>query len=185
MHGVMRGRTCLLLLLVLSGACGPHVQAPEPIAGVPPNQQRVITRSELGWRWPFTVGTGTLGCVAGAVVFRNAGVDYAVNGPAKSRGSASLESIRLTYSEWPTDPLSRIPQDVRETIFAETARCGAATPADAADRCRQRVRESRAVSEAELKQIEVEGRERTWPPLPPAYATLDPVIEAGLKLCRP
>lgn len=182
----MRGRTCQLLVLLLSGACARHGQVTDPIAGVPVKQQRVIMRSELSWRWPFTVGTGTIGCAAGAVVFRAGGVDYAVNEPAKAGGFASIEAIRLTQSGWPSDPLSRITQDVRRTIFAEASSCATATTADAAaGGCRQRLRESRAVSEAELKQIEVEGRERTWPPLPPAYVTLDPVVDAGLKLCRP
>jgi hypothetical protein len=40
------------------------------------------------------------------------------------------------------------------------------------------------LSEAELKQILAEGRERTWPPLEPARASVEPILEAGRRLCQ-
>ena len=41
------------------------------------------------------------------------------------------------------------------------------------------------VSDADLKQIAVEGAERSWPPLHRGKADLRPLAERGLKLCRP
>ena len=58
----------------------------DPIPEVPRQQQRTVDRSEFRWQWPFTVGTGTLGCVDGAIVFRSAGTNYALN-PWRGRGA--------------------------------------------------------------------------------------------------
>ena len=44
--------------------------------------------------------------------------------------------------------------------------------------------EARGLTAGERKQIEDEGRERTWPPLPRRPRDLAPLIEAGLKLCE-
>ena len=46
----------------------------------------------------------------------------------------------------------------------------------------------RVVAEAEdgqsaLAQIEAEGHERIWPPLPPRKQSLAPILDAGLQLC--
>lgn len=51
--------------------------------------------------------------------------------------------------------------------------------------CKQRLREVHAISPAELQQIEAEGLERSWPPLAPNRVPLDPLIEAGSRLCPP
>jgi hypothetical protein len=39
------------------------------------------------------------------------------------------------------------------------------------------------LTDAELQQIDAEGKERRWPPLAPAYASLDPILEMGMTLC--
>jgi hypothetical protein len=180
----MPRRSDLLVLLLLFAACGPtERQGPaDPIPGIPDNQQRTVTRSEFRWDWPFTVGTGTLGCASGAVVFRAAGANYGVNDAAKSRGFQPVEPIRENQgSGWPSDPLKRLKQDQRMEIFRASAACEG--NADAAG-CRHRLRVARMLSEAELHQIDAEGRERFWPPLMSKRMSLDPMITAGLKLCQ-
>jgi hypothetical protein len=125
--------------------------------------------------------------VSEAVVFRFDGVTYAVNDSAKSRGFPSIEPIRLTQSSrWQRDLLKRLPQDQRKQIFARSTACERDAAGDpiGADQCKQRLRQASALSEPELKQIEVESLERLWPPLQPKRASLEPMIEAGLKLCR-
>jgi uncharacterized protein DUF2511 len=185
----MRQRAFALVLLAFLGACGQNQpeSIADPIPDTPENQQRTVGRSEFRWQWPFTVGTGTLGCTSGAVVFRTAGVSYALNDAARSRGFASIEPIRQIGSSGPPrDPLARLPQDQRMQIFAQSAACARkfADNSVETNRCKQRLRESRSLSEADLTQIEAEGLERLWRPLSPKPIGMDPLIDAGLKLCQ-
>jgi len=179
-----------LMLIVLSSACGGQIPATaaDRIGDIPITEQRAIDRGELGFRWPFTVGQGTLGCQSGAVVFRSAGVNYGVNDAAKARGYAAPDPIWRFRSEGPpTSPLGRIRQDERERIFRESSRCDEqpAAPGQAVENCRRNVREKYRLTDDELKQVEAEGRERLWPPLSPKHIDLAPLLEAGMKLCRP
>ena len=173
-----------LILLVLSAACGESrsQRIADPIPDVPANQQRTIARAEIGWKWPLSVGVGTLGCISDAVVFRAGGVTYALNEAATSRGFAPLDPIWATQSSGPRDPLKRLTQDQRMRIFAEASACEKANPTDPG-RCQQRIMETHRLSEQELKQIEAEGRERTWPPLSPMRRSVALLVDAGLTLC--
>lgn len=180
----MATRAAGLVLLLLVGACGENgaQRVEEPIPDIPSNQQRSVTRSEFRYDWPFTVGAGTVGCAAGAVVFRTAGLSYALNDAARLRGLAPVDPIRqIQGSGPPTDPLKRMKQDDRMRIFAAAASCDDA--ADATE-CKRRMRSTHTLSDTELNQVEAEGKERRWPPLSPARINLDPLIDAGLKLCR-
>jgi hypothetical protein len=173
-----------LILLVLSTACGGGrtQRVADPIPDVPANQQRTVVRTAFGWKWPLSVGVGTLGCISDAVVFRAGGVTYGLNEAATSRGFAPPDPIWATQSGAPRDPLKRLPQDQRMRIFAEASACERAKPADPG-RCKQRILETHGLSEQELKQIDAEGRERTWPPLPPMRRSIAPLVDAGLTLC--
>lgn len=173
-----------LILLVLSTACGEgrSQRISDPIPDVPANQQRRVARVEFGWKWPLRVGVGTLGCISDAVVLRAGGVTYALNEAATSRGFASLDPIWATQSSGPRDPLKRLTQDQRMRIFAEASACEKANPTDPGG-CKQRILETHRLSEQELKQIEAEGRERSWPPLPPMRRSVAPLVDAGLTLC--
>lgn len=172
---------CLLLFFAACGQSRPQRIA-DPIPGIPDNQQRTVSRSEFRWDWPFTVGTGTLGCASGAVVFRTEGTNYAVNDAAKARGFPTVEPIRqIQGSGPPSDPLKGVTQDQRMQIFAASRACE--SDADTG-RCKQQLRAARTLSEIELSQIEAEGKERLWPPLLPKRIGLDPLIAAGLKLCQ-
>jgi hypothetical protein len=171
-----------LTSVAVCGACNSRFA--EPIPEIPANRQRTVNRTGFGWRWPLTVGTGTLGCTSGAVVFRAGGVNYALNDAARSRGFASIDALRrLASSGPPSDPLKRLPQHRREEIFREAARCEESIDGDAVAACRQRARATNQLSEPELKQIDVEGDERLWPPRARQPMGLDPLIDAGLKLC--
>ena len=178
----MRHRPWGLILLVLSAACGESrsQRIADPIPDVFANQQRTIARAEIGWKWPLSVGVGTVGCISDAVVFRAGGVTYALNEAATSRGFAPLDPIWATQSSGPRDPLKRLTQDQRMRLFAETSGC---EKANSTERCKQRILETHGLSEQELKQIEAEGRERTWPPLSPMRRSVAPLVDAGLTLC--
>lgn len=168
-----------------AAACGPGANLADPIPEIPRAQQRTIDRSELRWQWPFTVGTGTLGCVDGAIVFRSTGTSYALNDLARSRGFASNESIRqIGASGPPSNPLSRLTQADRERIFAESIACER-SPAQlvGTEGCKRRLLDVWHVGAEELTQIETEGRERLWPPLQRKPLPLDAVLSAGSKLC--
>ncbi|HEY7056497.1 MAG TPA: hypothetical protein VH458_08240 [Vicinamibacterales bacterium] len=177
-------RASSVLLLAGSAACGGRAEpVTDPIPDVPLAQQRIIDRSELRYQWPFTVGSGTLACSGGAVVFRNAGTSYAVNEAARTRGFTSIESIRVTQTAGPpSNPLARLKQAERERVFKEAAECEKTNAAETAA-CKRQLRDRERLSEEDLSQIEAEGRERLWPPLTPKQISLDAVVEAGTKLC--
>ncbi|HEX5474988.1 MAG TPA: DUF2511 domain-containing protein [Vicinamibacterales bacterium] len=154
----------------------------DPIAGIPPARQRAVNRTDFGWQWPFSVGLGTLGCSSGAVVFRAAGVTYALNDAARSRGYAPATPIRVAVpSAAPSHPLARLKQNERMQIFASITTCDHGVGPIV---CRQRVRDSHGLSDADVRQVEAEGLERTWPPLVRPLRPLQPVVEAGVLLCR-
>jgi hypothetical protein len=157
------------------------------VPGVPPAQQRTITRTELGFQWPFTVGVGTVACDGGALAFRSGATTYALSRGAETRGYANVDAIRRVQGSGPpSDPVSRLTQDVRMKVFAQTSACGSATDGEGSRRvsdCKARVRERSGVSDSELTRIQTEGVERNWPPLKPVLISLDAVIAAAGQLC--
>jgi hypothetical protein len=114
-------------------------------------------------------------------VFRAGGVNYALHGRPGLPGLARIDAIQSTQGLGPpSNPLGRLTQETRLDIFAKVSACErTAMPAG----CRQRLREDFRLSEPDLKQIEAEGIERFWPPLTAPLKSLDPLVEAGLKLC--
>jgi hypothetical protein len=169
--------------LVLT-ACGKQTATiADPVQGVPLTQQRTIDRNELGYRWPFEMGAGTIACDGGALFFRAGGTTYALSRGAGTRGYADIDTIRRAQGSGPpTDPVSRLTQDERMKIFAQSSECGSGTPASAIE-CKARLRARSSISESELTQIEAEGAERYWPPLTPPLMSLDAVNDAARQLC--
>lgn len=176
--GATRFSGIALVLLMLNGACRRTPGTGDSIAGIPETQQRNVSRHEFAFRWPFVAGTGTLGCMSGAVVFRANGVTYALNDAAEAQGFAPLTLARVTVDPGPRHPLARLKQDERTQIFSALEACG-----EHASACRQRLRNRYQLSSEELAQIEAEGVERHWPPLPPEYRSVAPLVQAGLQLC--
>lgn len=143
--------------------------------------EREVDRSEFRFQWPFAIGAGRLSCDSGAVMLHAAGVTYGLNDEARRRGLPSPAPILMTQHRPPANPLSRVPQGDRERVFSTALGCdGAKEPAS----CRSRVRERYGLSEAELDQVMTEGHERQWPPLPPKTMSVEPIVEAGLRLCQ-
>jgi hypothetical protein len=178
------------LLLAWCGACGGANESPrgsDVIPGIPKTQQRVVHRFQFGRRWPFRVESGTLACVADAVVFRVGGVSYAMNDAALSRGFAAIAPIRpQPRPERPSNPMTRLVRDQRMRIFTQAMACERGAEGDRrvdVARCTQRLRESHGLTQGELNQIDVEGHELFWPPLSPSVGPLGPLTEAALKLC--
>lgn len=183
----MRAWLCggVILAAVGVAACSERAST-DLVPDIPATQQRRIDRSDLGIEWPFTVGRGTLACADGVVVFRHEGSTYALNETGASRRYARVDSIQLVPSPGPPrDPLTRINQDQRQKIFGSVMRCERTTveAGAASDPCRHELRARHRLTEAELEQIEAEGRERLWPPLERRPARLEPLVDIGLKLC--
>jgi len=182
-------RVAMTGLAVISlAACGR--QAPlveDPIENLPLAQQRTITRNEVGYKWPFNMGAGTIACDAGALFFRADGTTYALSRGAGTRGYANVDAIRRVQGSGPpSDPVSRLTQEVRMKLFADVSACATGAGSSGSQRaaeCRSRIRERSGISEPELTRIEAEGVERNWPPLPPILMSLDPITEAGRLLC--
>ena len=78
----------LAFLLVLALVIG-SLTKDGPIS----NNERIISESEYGNDWPFTVRQGRLKCTDSAVTFEADGTTYAVNGTAQSRGYPRIDSI--------------------------------------------------------------------------------------------
>lgn len=175
----------LLALLCACGGGSSARQITDPIPDVPSTQQRAVSRHDFGWYWPLAAGAGTLGCSSGAVVFRAAGVTYALNDAAKARRYADVTSIHNAASSAPTNPLKRLRQDDRMRIFADAAACPEprSMQAERGDACAQRLLTTYRISDPELRQIQAEGQERRWPPLTPSRVDLKPLVDAGLELC--
>jgi hypothetical protein len=181
-------RALAALAVVAVAACGRQEPAvADPVEGVPLAQQRTITRNEVGYKWPFDMGAGTVACDGGALFFRANGTTYALSRGAGTRGYANVDAIRRVQGSGPpSDPVSRLTQDVREKVFADVSACGDASSAAGSQRaaeCKARIRERAGLSEDELSKIEAEGVERNWPPRPSILMSLDPITEAARSLC--
>jgi hypothetical protein len=187
----MRSRSRLSfvgLAAIAVAACGGRDPVLEdPVPGVPQRQQRSITRSELGFRWPFTVGAGTIACDGGALAFRSGGTTYALSRGAGTRGYEDIDAIRRTQGSGPpSDPVSRLTQTVRMELFAKSSACGTGAGGAAglgAAECKARIRKAGGLSESELTRIEAEGLERYWPPARPPLMGLEAVLQAAHQLC--
>lgn len=59
---------------------------------------KLVKKEDFGEKWPFTVESGYLDCVAGSAVFRSGMTEYGLNGTATSRGYTSVDRI------WRADP---------------------------------------------------------------------------------
>ena len=173
------GFACLTCLVLT--ACGQTPRVTDPIPDIPVTQQRAISRRELTESWPFVPGEGTLGCLSDAVAFRAQGVTYALNDAARTRGYAPVDAIVVAQSGPPSNPLGRIRQEERMQVFAASEACNLRAQPFV---CRQELARAHALSSDELSQIDVEGRERSWPPLSPPRRSLSPVLNQGLALCR-
>ena len=172
-----------MVMVMVAGCRDTRPAVEDPLPGVPLTQQNTITLSDLGHEWPFTVGTGTIVCDAGALSLRAGGTTYALSQGAGTRGYANINAVRRRQGSGPpSDPVTGITQDLRMRIFAQTSECGAA--ADAVSRaCKARIRERHRLSETDLTRIEAEGAERYWPPLELPFMSLDPVIDRARQLC--
>jgi hypothetical protein len=169
------------LIIAACGKSSPTIA--NPVEGVPLAQQRTIDRNELGYKWPFDAGTGTIACDAGALFFRTGGTTYALSRGAGTRGYAGIDAIRRTQGSGPpSDPVSRLTQEERMKIFAQAAACSTESAARIDD-CKARLRTRSTISEKELTRVEAEGAERYWPPLKPPLMSLDALTDAARQLC--
>jgi hypothetical protein len=176
-----------VLAVAALAACGRPPAVTDPVENVPLAQQRTITRNELGYKWPFEMGTGTIACDGGALFFRTEGTTYALSRGAGTRGYPSVDKIRRVQGSGPpSDPVSRLTQDVRVKVFAQVSSCARAGETAASPRvseCRAGLRERHGLSETELAKIEAEGVERNWPPLPPVLMSIEALTDAARQLC--
>jgi hypothetical protein len=189
-----RARTVHVIVIAIviagsSAACqGGDEPIRDPIPDIPVSQQRAVARTDFDWKWPFSIGHGTLGCIDAAIVFRYDGKTYALNDAARSRGFALVDPIwRVQGPGWPRDPLRKLAQDDRQTVFKQLMACegdGSVETRSQAALCKQNLARTRGLSGPELQQINAEGHERLWPPLERERASLAPLLEAGQQLCK-
>jgi hypothetical protein len=154
------------------------------VPGIDPSRQRTVSRRQFEFRWPLSVGVGTLACDDGGnILFRTQGVTYGLSG--RPAAAADITSLRVPESSPPpSNPLKRLTQNERMEAFEESMRCITADSND--DEGCHRVTAARfRLTPEEWKQIEAEGRERSWPPLTRAPMSLEPLLSAGRALCAP
>ena len=183
-----RRNWCLIasVAMIITACGGNAAPVDDPVPGLALSQQRMITRSDLGFQWPFEVGVGTIACDGGALAFRSGGTTYALSRRAGTRGFANIDAIRRRQGGGPpSDPVTGVNQEVRMKIFAQASACGGAGSATSIDipACKARVAKASGISGADLTRIEAEGAERFWPPLERPWMSLEPVIAAARRLC--
>jgi hypothetical protein len=182
----MRSRRLIVLALTVACTAKP-APVEDPVPGIAATRQRTITRNEFGFAWPFEVGTGTIACDGGALAFRAGGTTYALSRGAGTRTYANIDAIRRRQGGGPpTDPVSRLTQETRMKLFAQSSGCGASTggaTARGVDECKARIRDRAGISESELTRIEAEGAERFWPPAERPLMPLDPIVAEANTLC--
>jgi hypothetical protein len=160
----------------------------DPIPDIPLAQQRAVSRADFTWKWPFSIGNGTLGCTDAAVVFRYEGRTYALNDAARSRGFAMVDPIwRWQSGGLPSNPLQKLSQEDRQTVFKQLMACegdGSVDTRAEAALCKKNLAQGRGLTDPDLEQISAEGHERLWSPLKQNRASLAPLVEAGQQLCK-
>lgn len=174
-----------ILILILCGGCR---AAPG---------ERAISRAEFGEAWPLTVDGGVIACVDGSsVVFRADGLTYTINGTARgqaaARGYRDIAPIqRLKPVATATARADRLSEADRQAIFAEVVQCqlngshytGAAA-VGWAEACRTQVARAQQLTGDEVSLIMTEGASVGWPPVKPVRASIRPIFDVGLELCR-
>ena len=66
----------------------------------------LVTKADLGGKWPFTVDSGYVDCPDGlSAIFRTGNAEYGLNGMATSRGFAEPDPI---WKDDPTIPGAKI-----------------------------------------------------------------------------
>src|SRR3954453_4907498 len=177
-----RSRFVSCAVLTVVTACGGSATTRDPVEGIPISRQRTISRAALGFRWPLSVGVGTLACDdAGTVLFRSQGITYLLHG--QRAGTHDVQALRIPEpAAPPSNQLKRLKQLEREDAFRQVTRC----ESNASDKagCRRAAVQRLGLSDAEWEQIDIEGHERRWPPLSRAMMSLDPLIAAGRALCH-
>jgi hypothetical protein len=162
--------------------CGSDRPSPEDrVAGVADAQQRRVSKHAFGNDWPLVADSATLACNQDQVVIHVEGHDYALSDANKSFPLLPDNLLGPAHSKWPSNPLSRLRQEERQHLFTQLTAC--AKQADAAA-CRRDLGATAHLSDQELDQIDVEGRERLWPPLPTPRHTVDALVDAGKWLCK-
>jgi hypothetical protein len=153
------------------------------VPGVALSRQRTVSRAQFGFHWPLSVGVGTLACdERGAILFRTQSVTYDLNGTRT--GAEAIEPLRVFEpSPPPSNPLKRMTQNRRMEAFESVLGCGSGDRID--ERCRSTILARFGLSADEWALIDVEGRERHWPPLPRDLMSLEPLLAAGRALCAP
>ena len=168
-----------MLCVLLIACCGPRaVTIDDPVAGIPLSRQTTISRARFGFRWPLSVGVGTLACDEhGTILFRTQGVTYVMSG--QRTGDPNIAPLRVPApSGPPSNPLRRITQAQRMDAFAAMLACDS-------DACRRSTLARFGLSNDDWTTIEVEGRERRWPPLARELMSIEPLLIAGRALCAP
>lgn len=163
-------------------ACGSN--APSEAAN-----DRVVSRSDYGPDWPFTLDSGTLRCDAGNhVVFVANGRPYAINGSAKSaaaqNGYGNSDDVVATKSLGEPEKTANLPLAARRRAFAELVRCENLNDDRKTEKCKTSVRADAKISKSDESLISSEGVMLSWPPLTPMRASVSKIIQDGLTLCK-
>ena len=118
------------------------------------------------------------------------------------RGHAAIEPIwREAPLKLDVTPVERLTEAVRREFFAATVECEDGANRDAerrtddldkqialsrqlGDACKDQLRSRYKVTEAEAERIGQEGATSSWPPRTPMRVNIQPIIQAGLQLCK-
>ena len=149
----------------------------------------IVSRADIGDKWPFTVESGEIRCDRDRVTFHTEGKVYALNGTAMTFSPNAKDIFEISrvdpfFVRTPENPVLRLDESVRRKIVKMTAECRAGRVPDVEfEQCPEFINSKYEIQEEERERIISEGMILEWDPHRiPRIGTGD-FIQRGLELC--
>ena len=149
----------------------------------------IISRAEMGDKWPFTVESGELRCDRDRVTFHTEGKVYALTGLAKAHSPNAQDIFEISlvdpiFVRTPENPVTRLSERIRRNIVKTTAECRAGRIPDVEiEQCDNFIKTKHLINDDELTRIIGEGMILEWDPHRLPGKNIGDLIRRGLELC--
>ena len=159
------------------------------IASEDSSEPLIVTRTDMGDKWPFTVESGELRCDRDRVTFHSEDKVYALNGTAKTfvpdaEDIFEISRVDPVYVRTPENPVIRLDEPIRREIVKKMAECRAGKVSDVEfDQCPDFINSEYQLDDDERERIISEGMILEWDPHRLPRINLGSLIGRGLELC--
>ena len=153
------------------------------------NEPLIVSRTEMGDKWPFTVDSGEIRCDRDRVTFHTDGKTYALNGTAmtfspNAKDISEISRVNPIFVRTPENPVLRLDESVRREIVKQMAECRAGRgPNIEFEQCPAFINAKYEIDEDERERIISEGMILEWDPHRLPGIGIGPLIDRGLELC--